>query len=95
VWMFSSGPTGKGNPVELIKGWLFPKSLQPVTGRIHPKDIALFQGALNMEKLNLIKKWMIKKVEAPLGDFHDWDAITSWAKAIADLLNDKGSASET
>jgi menaquinone-dependent protoporphyrinogen oxidase len=26
VWLFSSGPTGEGNPVELLKGWRLPKA---------------------------------------------------------------------
>ncbi len=25
VWLFSSGPTGQGDPVELVKGWRFPQ----------------------------------------------------------------------
>jgi hypothetical protein len=25
-WLFSSGPTGEGEPVELTKGWRFPKT---------------------------------------------------------------------
>lgn len=48
-----------------------------------------------MKKLNLIEKWMINKVKAPLGDFRDWDAITSWATAIADVLKEKVLASGT
>ena len=86
VWLFSSGPTGEGNPVELMDGWRFPKSLQPIADRIQPKDIAIFHGAMYIEKLSWIEKWMIKKVKAPVGDFRDWDAITSWAKTIADVL---------
>jgi len=89
VWLFSSGPTGEGDPVELTKGWHFPKALQPIADRIRPRDIAVFHGAMNMKKLNLIEKWMINKVKAPLGDFRDWDAITSWARAIADVLKEK------
>ncbi|MCK4732225.1 MAG: hypothetical protein KAT65_07180, partial [Methanophagales archaeon] len=38
VWLFSSGPTGEGNPVELTKGWHFPKALQPIADRIQPRD---------------------------------------------------------
>jgi menaquinone-dependent protoporphyrinogen oxidase len=86
VWLFSSGPTGKGDPVELLKGWRLPKSLQPVADRIRARDIAVFHGDVNMEKLNFIEKWMIKKVNALSGDFRDWEAITSWAVAIADVL---------
>jgi menaquinone-dependent protoporphyrinogen oxidase len=95
VWLFSSGPTGEGNPVELTKGWHFPKALQPIADRIQPRDIAVFHGAIHMQKLNLIEKWMINNVKAPLGDFRDWDAITSWATAIADVLKETGQASGT
>jgi menaquinone-dependent protoporphyrinogen oxidase len=95
VWLFSSGPTGEGDPVELTKGWHFPKALQPIADRIRPRDIAVFHGVLNTKKLNLVEKWMIKNVKAPLGDFRDWEAITSWAMAIADVLKEAVLASGT
>jgi len=88
VWLFSSGPTGEGDPVELTQGWHFPKALQPVADRIRPRDIAVFHGAMDVNKLNFIEKWMIKNVKAPLGDFRDWEAITAWATAIADELKE-------
>jgi menaquinone-dependent protoporphyrinogen oxidase len=95
VWLFSSGPTGEGNAVELMQGWRFPGALQPIADRIQPRDIAVFHGALNAEKLNLIERWLIKNVKAPPGDFRDWDAITSWATAIADVLKETTLASGT
>lgn len=61
VWLFSSGPTGKGDAVELTEGWRFPKALQPIADRIQPRDIAVFHGAVVLEKLNPLHKWMIKK----------------------------------
>jgi menaquinone-dependent protoporphyrinogen oxidase len=88
VWLFSSGPTGKGDPVELLKGWRIPKSVQPIVDRIRPRDIAVFHGDVNRNKLNFIEKWMIKNVKALFGDFRDWDAITSWSTAIADVLKE-------
>lgn len=93
VWLFSSGPTGEGNPVELTKGWHFPEALQPIADRIQPRDIAVFHGAIHMQKLNFIEKWMINNVKAPQGDFRDWDAITSWASTIADVLKETVMAS--
>lgn len=87
VWLFSSGPTGEGDPLELLKGWRIPGGLQPVVDRIQPRDIAVFHGAVFPEKLNFIQRWMIKNVKAPVGDFRDWDAITSWAQGIAAQLN--------
>jgi menaquinone-dependent protoporphyrinogen oxidase len=95
VWLFSSGPTGEGDPVELLNGWDLPKGLQPVADRIKPRDIAVFHGDVNTEKLGLIEKWMIKNVKAPAGDFRDWDAITSWAEAIADTVKEATAASGT
>ncbi|MDZ7333486.1 MAG: flavodoxin domain-containing protein [candidate division KSB1 bacterium] len=86
VWLFSSGPTDKGNIEELMKGWRFPTSLQPIADRIHPKDIAIFHGATDIDKLSWLDKWMIKKVKAPIGDFRDWEAISNWAAAIAEEL---------
>ncbi len=86
VWLFSSGPTGKGNPVELLQGWRFPEALKPVVDRIQPCDIAVFHGNVDVKKLNFIEKQMVKTVKAPSGDFRDWEAITAWAGTIADTL---------
>jgi menaquinone-dependent protoporphyrinogen oxidase len=88
VWLFSSGPTGEGDPVQLLKGWRFPEALRPIADRIKPRDIALFHGNLDMKKLNLAEKLIIKAVKAPTGDFRDWGAITAWATAIAAALKD-------
>lgn len=86
VWLFSRGSTGQGDPAALLQGWRFPKSLQPIADRIHARDIAVFHGAVDMNKLNLIERWMAKNVKSPIGDFRDWDAISAWAGAIAEVL---------
>ena len=86
VWLFSSGPTGEGDPVELLKGWLYPKSLQPVIDNIKPRDITVFHGAVTRDKLNFLEKWILNNVKSPIGDFRDWDAITAWANAITEEL---------
>jgi menaquinone-dependent protoporphyrinogen oxidase len=92
VWIFSSGPTGEGDPVELMQGWRFPDKLQPIADNIGTRDITAFHGALDADKLNFIEKFAIKQVKAPLGDFRDWEAITAWATAIAQEL--QGGAAE-
>jgi menaquinone-dependent protoporphyrinogen oxidase len=86
VWLFSSGPTGKGEPEELMEGFHFPQSLQPVADRIQPRDIVFFHGALDLKKLGLPEKVVVKGIKAPLGDYRDWDAITLWAKSIVEVL---------
>jgi menaquinone-dependent protoporphyrinogen oxidase len=86
TWLFSSGPTGEGDAVELMKGWRYPGRLQQSIDRIKPRDITVFHGVLKSEKMNFLEKWMIKNVKSPLGDFRDWEAITKWAENIAEEL---------
>jgi len=86
VWIFSSGPTGEGDPVELVQGWRFPKAQQPIIERIKPRDIAVFHGKLDPDTMNFFEKAIIKNVKSAIGDFRDWNAITAWAKDIAKAL---------
>lgn len=88
VWLFSSGPTGEGDPVELTQGWRYPGSLQPSIDKIQPRDIALFHGTVNPDDLNFLERWMLKNVQTPVGDFRDWGAIAAWAEAIAAELQE-------
>ena len=86
LWIFSSGPTGEGDPVELSDGWIFPKGLQDIADRIKPREITIFHGNVDMDKLGFLEKRMIKGVKAPVGDFRDWEAIASWTQGIAEAL---------
>jgi menaquinone-dependent protoporphyrinogen oxidase len=88
VWIFSSGPTEEGDPVELVDGWTLPEKLQPVAERIQPHEIAVFHGELDPEKMNFIERTMIKNMKVPTGDFRDWEMITEWATAVADTLKE-------
>jgi len=88
VWLFSSGPTGEGDPVAFMKGVDFPEPLQPVADRIEPRGIAVFHGAVDVRKLSFLEKFVVKRVKSPVGDFRDWDAITSWATAIAGAVKE-------
>lgn len=87
-WLFSSGPTGKGDPCTLIDGKLVPNGVQPIIDRIHPRGITVFHGNINLEKINAIEKWAIKSVvKKPFGDFRDWDSIVNWAIRVAEEVN--------
>ena len=86
VWLFSSGPTGADEPDAQMDGWRFPTALQPIADQIGPHDIALFRGVLNDAKLNVIERFVVRRVKAPVGDFRDWEAIDDWAAAIAALV---------
>jgi menaquinone-dependent protoporphyrinogen oxidase len=69
-----------------MKGWRFPETLQPTADRIVPRDIALFHGEIDIEKLNLPEKLIVKALKAPADDSRDWDEITAWAEEIAATL---------
>ena len=86
TWIFSSGPTDEGNPVELLEGWRFPEAQQPIADRIQPRDITVFHGSLEPSKLNFAERTIIKGIKAPTGDFRDWESIQSWAEGIAGEL---------
>ena len=88
VWLFSSGPTGEGDPVALLEGWRLPADQKPVIDRIQPRDIAVFHGNIDVARVNLIEKTAVKALKKPFGDFRNWDAITSWATSIAQVLKE-------
>ena len=88
VWIFSSGPTDEGDPLELVEGWTLPDKLKPVAERIQPHDIAVFHGVLDLDTLNFIERTMLSKMDVPVGDFRDWEMIAEWATAVADTLKE-------
>lgn len=85
-WLFLSGPSGVGDPVELLKGKQVPSSLQDLIGRIKPREVTVFHGSLTPEKFSGFERWIIKRVKAATGDFRDWGAIESWAASVATSL---------
>ena len=89
VWLFSSGPTGEGDAAELLQGWQFPEEVQEEVQYVQPQEVTVFHGSLQPDKLNFLEKSMIKMVKAPVGDFRDWDAITTWANEIATALTEE------
>ncbi len=87
VWIFSSGPSGEGNPVELVEGWRLPGDVQPLADRIRPRDVALFHGNIDLEKISFMEKFAVKNiVKKPFGDYRDWKMIEGWASTIAAAL---------
>jgi len=82
VWLFSSGPTGQGDPNELMEGWNFPEDLTEVLDTINPNDVILFHGKIETDKLNFAERMIIKSVKATVGDYRDWLVIRGWARSI-------------
>lgn len=88
IWLFSCGPLGEGDPAKLAEGFGFPGGLQPIADRIRARDIALFHGAVDIQKLNPFERMVLKMAKAPIGDWRDWPAIAAWAAGIAAALKE-------
>lgn len=86
VWLFSSGPTGEGNPYELLEGWNFPVNLEEIADRVGPREVKLFSGRLNSDQLGWSERMIYRLVKAPTGDYRNWDTIRGWARQIATVL---------
>ncbi|MBU0493422.1 MAG: flavodoxin domain-containing protein [Chloroflexi bacterium] len=54
--------------------------------QIEPVDVGLFAGVMDMSKLSLPLKLIIKAMKAQPGDYRDWDAIRAWATALRPKL---------
>jgi menaquinone-dependent protoporphyrinogen oxidase len=83
VWVFSSGPSGKGDPAQLLKGVVVPAGIKLILDRIKPQDIVVFHGNLNVNKMGGLEKFMVKRVGGDTGDYRDWEMITAWARKTA------------
>jgi menaquinone-dependent protoporphyrinogen oxidase len=83
VWLFVSGPTEKGDDPGELDGWHRPASMKNLLARLSPKDQVVFTGAVSLEKMSGLEKWMMTKVKSPLGDAREWDKIEEWARNIA------------
>ena len=82
VWLFSSGPTGQGDPNEIMGGWTFPEDLKTVLEKIQPKDVILFHGKIDPDRLSSTEKMIIKSVNATVGGYRDWLVVRGWARRI-------------
>jgi menaquinone-dependent protoporphyrinogen oxidase len=86
VWLFSSGPAGKGDVKELMNGFTFPEKLKPVAERTKPRDNTVFHGVVDFKKLNFLEKFVMNNMKIVEGDYRDWTAIDAWAEGIAKEL---------
>ena len=86
VWLFMSGPSGKGDPTELLKGVIYPPGLKPVIDAVKPRDVKPFHGDTSASRFSGWEKWIMKRVGSDADDFRDWNMITEWAQNIAGEL---------
>lgn len=74
-------------PVDWKRG---PDARQPVVDQIEPEDGIVYHGILDSSQLDSVAQWIIKNIEAALGESRDWDAVRSWAEGMAYELKEPG-----
>ena len=79
VWLFSVGPLG----TEVQDSEQQPREMVEFQQAIGPREQRIFYGALDHSRLSFTERMMVKAVQAPEGDFRDWQAIDDWAANIA------------
>ncbi len=88
LWIFSSGPTGEGEPEYLTRGWRYPKAVETLLERVKPNGVALFKGKIDPERLSPLERAIVGRVGSPAGDFRDWKEVEAWASSIAGRVRD-------
>jgi menaquinone-dependent protoporphyrinogen oxidase len=81
VWLFSSGPIGEPPKPEED-----PVDVAAIVEATGARDHQLFSGKLDKRRLSFPERAITIALRVPDGDFRDWEAIRSWAAAIADDL---------
>jgi menaquinone-dependent protoporphyrinogen oxidase len=82
VWLFSSGPIGSPDP----KPDGDPARIGELVAAVHARGHRTFAGRLDRGQLGIGEKLVLSAVQAPDGDFRDWEALTAWAQEIAAAL---------
>jgi menaquinone-dependent protoporphyrinogen oxidase len=65
------------------------KALTSALTPISPVSEAVFAGKLDPGNLSWFQRWIIKRVNSPVGDFRDWAAIAAWAGDLAVKFNER------
>lgn len=77
VWLFSVGMTAVTKPDQPLDE---AEGIAVEVGAIEHKR---FGGRLDVEHLNVGEKALIRALNAPIGDFRDFEEIRDWAENVA------------
>jgi menaquinone-dependent protoporphyrinogen oxidase len=86
VWLFSSGPTGEGDVLELVNHIIVPEPIRELVDFIEPREVKVFHGKIDLRRLPKNERLMIKAAGVPRGDYRDWEAIKQWAMDVSRAL---------
>lgn len=82
VWLFSSGPVGRGSDDPRF----YPRKVTELMQVTHARDHRIFPGKIDAGALTLGGRLVVRVVRAPNGDVRNWEATRDWARKIAAAL---------
>jgi len=86
TWVFASGPTGEGEPEELLERNFVPVQADQLLKTIQPRETVLFHGKVDMKALSWAERLIIRAINEPIGDYRDMDMIRQWTAHITNEL---------
>lgn len=87
LWLFSDDPTVGGRQVQISRR--LPRTLAALVKVTKPKDVALFSGSVNPDKLHLDDALTDRALRGELSGLRDLKAVEVWASTIAIWLKDR------
>jgi len=89
-WIFSSGPVG--DPAKDDPKWSEPPRVIARAEKLGVREHAVFGGCVPAEPHGFVEKAMVENTPPEFRDRRDWDAIRTWAAAIAAELQPASTA---
>jgi len=86
VWLFSVGMTSVTSPDQPID------EAEHLAVLAEAREHKRFDGRLDVDRLNIGEKALIKAINPPVGDFRDFEEIRAWATDIGVRLQDQAFA---
>jgi menaquinone-dependent protoporphyrinogen oxidase len=83
VWLFSSGPIGKDDPIPHGS----PAAVEELMSEISARGHQVFVGRLERERLGIKERLITLAIRAPEGDYRQWEVIRAWAAKSAMSLS--------
>ena len=85
VWLFSSGPIGDP-PMPTDDAVEVTDLLEETGAREHK----VFAGHIDKSRLGFAEKAIVRALRVAVGDYRDWDDVTTWSAQIAATLQPAG-----
>ena len=85
IWLFSSGPGADDTP-DPGSRWMHPTKVRKAGERLGARDQVVFGGRIPPEPTNFMERSMLKNTPEDKRDARDFEAISAWARGIAEEL---------